>query len=52
MHASIDQLAVNEQIWRAWVQKGKLLDQVAERKVKLLAGIALVVLSIGGAFYR
>ena len=47
----MDQSGVSEQIWRAWVQKGKLLDQVADRKVKVLGGIALVILALGSVFY-
>jgi hypothetical protein len=42
---------VDEEIWRAWVQKGKLREQATARKLKLLAGIALVLLALGGAFY-
>jgi hypothetical protein len=42
---------VDEEIWRAWVQKGKLRDQATARRLKLLAEIALVLLALGGAFY-
>jgi hypothetical protein len=51
MNTSIDQLAVDEKVWLAWVQKGKLLDQSADRTVKLLAGVAVVILAMGSAFY-
>jgi hypothetical protein len=46
-----DQAAlVNEQIWRAWVQKGRLQEQAAARKSKIV-GIVLVLLALGSAFY-
>jgi hypothetical protein len=46
-----DESVVNEEIWRAWLQKGRLRDQVAARRGKVLGGIGLVILGIGIAFY-
>jgi hypothetical protein len=52
MHTSKnDEPIVNEEIWRAWVQKGKLLDQAAARRGRLLGGIAVITLAVGAAFY-
>jgi hypothetical protein len=42
---------VNEEIWHAWVQKGRLRDQAAARRGRMLGGIALVILALGIAFY-
>jgi len=42
---------VNEQIWRAWVQKGKLQERASMRKLKLCGGFVLGFLAVGTAFY-
>lgn len=42
---------VNEETWRAWVEKGRSLDQAAVRKIKVLSGIALVIVAVAIAFY-
>jgi hypothetical protein len=41
---------VNEEIWRAWVKKGRLHEQAAARKFKI-AGIVVALLAVAGAFY-
>ena len=46
-----DTPVVNEEIWRAWVQEGKLREQATARKLKVVAGTVLILLAIGGAFY-
>ena len=46
-----DQLVVNEEVWRTWIQTGKLRDQAGARRRKVLAGIAFVLLAIGTVFY-
>lgn len=46
-----DQAVVNEEIWLAWVQNNKLREEATARKLKLLAGIVLILLSLGSAFY-
>jgi len=46
-----DQAVVNEKIWLAWVQENKLSEEATARKLKLLAGIVLVLLVLGSAFY-
>jgi hypothetical protein len=46
-----DQIAVDEEIWRAWVHKGKLRDQASARRGRILIKIALVILTVGLAFY-
>jgi hypothetical protein len=42
---------VNEEIWRAWVQKGRLRDQAKARRGRVLGGIALIILALGIAYY-
>jgi hypothetical protein len=44
-------VSVNEDIWQAWLQKGRLLDQAAARNFKTMAGIALALLILGIAYY-
>lgn len=52
MHASKnDEPVVNEEIWRAWIQKGKLRDQAAARRGRLLGRIVVITLALGAAFY-
>lgn len=46
-----DHAVVNEEIWLAWVQNNKLREEATARKLKLLAGIVLILLSLGSAFY-
>ena len=46
-----DQAVVNEKTWLAWVQGNKLSEEATARKLKLLAGIVLVMLVLGSAFY-
>ena len=52
MYTTTDDTPVaNEEIWRAWVQEGKLREQATARKLKVVAGTALILLAIGSAFY-
>jgi hypothetical protein len=46
-----DQAVVNEKIWLAWVQENKRHEEATGRKLKLAAGIASVLLAVGGSFY-
>ena len=46
-----DPPAVNEELWRAWVKKGKLREAAVARKARILGGIVLVLLAFGIAFY-
>ena len=39
-----DQVEVDEEIWRAWIHKGKLRDQASARRGRILVTIALVIL--------
>jgi hypothetical protein len=41
---------VDEKVWRAWQQRGKLRDQATAQKAKMLAGIVALA-AIGSAFY-
>ena len=49
--SSIEQPVVNEEIWRACVQKGQLHDEATARKFKVAAGIVLSSLAIGSILY-
>jgi hypothetical protein len=46
-----DQIAVDEEIWRAWIDKGKLRDQAAARRARVLVNVALAIVAIGIAIY-
>jgi hypothetical protein len=46
-----DESVVNEEVWRAWIQKGRLHDQAAARRGRILGSIALVILALGTMFY-
>jgi hypothetical protein len=49
----MDQPAVlDEEVWRAWLQKRKLREEAAARKAKMAGGIVLILLAIGCAVYR
>jgi hypothetical protein len=47
----VQEAVVNEDIWRAWVEKGRLHEQAGARKFKLVAGIGVVLLVLGSAYY-
>jgi hypothetical protein len=49
--ATEDELVVDEEIWRAWLQKGKLREKATARKAKVLGGIVFVLLAFGSTFY-
>lgn len=42
---------VDEEIWRAWIQEGKLREAATARKAKVFGGIVMVLVAIGGVFY-
>ena len=46
-----DQVGVDEEVWRAWVHKGKLRDQAFVRRGRILVTIALVMFAVGLTFY-
>ena len=43
---------VNEEIWNAWVEKGRRREAATNRKLKSFLGIAVVLLVLGGTYYR
>jgi hypothetical protein len=47
----VQEPVVNEDIWQAWVKKGQLHEQADARKFKLVAGIGVVLLLLGSAYY-
>jgi hypothetical protein len=52
MNTSIVETAVlEEEIWRAWVQRGKRRDKGSARTARMLAGAAAVLLAMGSGFY-
>ena len=52
MYASKDtERVVDEEIWRAWIEKGKLRDLAAARRGRILLGIAFLIFAVGIAFY-
>ena len=51
MHTAMDVTpVVDEEIWSSWVQKGKQQEQATARKAKIVIGVMLVLLAIGGAY--
>jgi hypothetical protein len=42
---------VNDEVWRAWVQKGKQREKAQVRRVKETVEIAAALLVVGGAVY-
>jgi hypothetical protein len=46
----VHEAVLDEKIWRAWLQKGKLGEQATARKARLVALIALVA-AAGSAFF-
>ena len=47
----IEEPVVDQQIWRAWVQRGRQREQVTGRKTIVLAGIVFAAASVGSVFY-
>jgi hypothetical protein len=42
--------AVEEQVWRAWLEKGRQREKATARKLKYFTGIVLALLSLAVAF--
>ena len=42
---------IDEEVWQAWVRKGKLAEKTTNRNLRIVAGVALVLLTISSAFY-
>jgi hypothetical protein len=42
---------LDEEVWRAWLRKGKLREEATARKAKVLGGILLALLAAGGTLY-
>jgi hypothetical protein len=49
--ATDDAPVLNEKVWRAWIEKGKLRDQAIARRARVLGGIVLSLLACGSAIY-
>jgi hypothetical protein len=43
--------AVDEKMWRAWVERNAQRDKANARRFKIVAGIVLILLALVGAFY-
>ena len=52
MPVSETEPVVNEEIWNAWVQKGRDSEAATNRKLRSFLGIVVVLLALGGAYYR
>jgi len=46
-----EEAVIDEQIWRAWVQRGRQREQATSRTAVVLAGITFVLLVTAGTFY-
>ena len=46
-----DTPVLDEAIWNAWLQKGRLREEAAAGKVKILGRVVFILLAFGGAFY-
>ena len=46
-----DEAVVSEELWRAWVQKGKVREEATARKLKVVAGFTLGLFASGTAIY-
>jgi hypothetical protein len=42
---------VDEEIWHAWIQRGKLQEHATIRKLRAAAGIVMVLLGVGSVYY-
>ena len=42
---------IDEEVWQAWVRKGKLAEKTTNRNLRIVAGVALVLFAISSAFY-
>lgn len=49
--ANKDAPVVNEEVWCAWVERGRLREKETARKAKVIGGITLIALTLGGALY-
>ena len=49
--STADRPLLDEEVWRAWIQKRKLREEATARKLKQLAKIALLLLAVGVVFY-
>jgi hypothetical protein len=49
--ANSNKSAINAELWRAWLKKGKLRDRKRAGQTRVLGGVSLAVLGIGMAFY-
>jgi len=43
--------ALDEQVWRNWVHKGKLRDQARKRRWRIMGGIVIALVLVAGAIY-
>ena len=42
---------LDEQVWRAWVHKGRLRDQAQTRRWRIIGGTVIVMIAIISAIY-
>lgn len=52
MSLSTDKTTIlNEDVWRAWVAKGKARDQAAAQRMRAVAILIIVIVAIGFGLY-
>jgi hypothetical protein len=42
---------VDDDLWRAWVHKGKQRERVTDRRLKIFIATILIILVVGVGFY-
>ena len=46
-----DQTAVMDELWRAWVERGKRQDLASARSMKWVVGLAIILFASASAIY-
>ncbi|MBC7924139.1 MAG: hypothetical protein H7039_00630 [Bryobacteraceae bacterium] len=49
--SKVDETLVDEEVWSAWVQKGKRLDRAGVRKGNVAGGVVLVLIALALVIY-
>jgi hypothetical protein len=49
---TVEEVVVDEEIWRSWVQNGIRQERAAFQRLKLVGEIVLIMLAFGAASYR
>ena len=46
-----DTPVLDEAVWLAWLEKGRLREKEARRKANLIGRVVFILLAFGGAYY-